>query len=559
MIIITALLLSMSFSATATNTPIEPLMVAIPAGTFLMGSERGDKNEQPVRQVQISPFMLGKYEITIAEFKQFVAATNYDMSQTCIHEADQNWFLRPISSSQNDLQDRNNWKLAVTAGSWDKNSISDNEFEPVVCIGWDAAQAYTAWLKEETGKPYRLPTEAEWEYAHRAGSRSTYSFGELDDIEKACLSGNIADKYAEEVAGKLFKAGYGGKPVACNDKSGLVSIVGLYQPNAFGVFDMLGNVEEWVQDCYADDYSQAPINGKSVEIDNCKQRVLRGGSWHYLTYSASQRAGREGGNFIGVLEGFRLALDGDKSLVSASSKKFEKRLNKEQQQQQQKMALQLDFPKKPTGLQVTKNSKNKITLSWDNPNDSATTSYDIYRSISYFDESHKLASNIKGQEFVDLKPLIGRVHYRIVAVNTQRKGDFSEMKSIGQSKVHSLPGKIQGEAFQAAPNAVIAASISEPKEDRGYLGFSDSEALYQVVSTVSASYQVTFRVFNNGENQPFELWQGDNLLAILTPTGKRGWQTITEPKIYLSKGAHLLNIKANHNNFALNWLQFEKL
>jgi formylglycine-generating enzyme required for sulfatase activity len=320
--IITPLLLTMSLSATATNSPIEPLMVSIPAGTFLMGSERGHKNEQPVREVQISPFMLGKYEVTISEFKQFIAATDYSMSQTCIHEAGQNWFLRPASTSQKNQQGANNMELAITAGSWDKNSISDNEFEPVVCIGWDAAQAYTAWLKEETGKPYRLPTEAEWEYSHRAGSTSTYSFGEPDDIEKVCRSANIADKYGEEVAAKLFNAGYGGRPEVCNDKSGLVSIVGLYQPNAFGLYDMLGNVEEWVQDCYVDDYAQAPVNGKSVEINNCKQRVLRGGSWHYLTYSASQRTGREAQDFIGVLEGFRLALDGDTNLTSTSSKHF---------------------------------------------------------------------------------------------------------------------------------------------------------------------------------------------------------------------------------------------
>ena len=484
------------------------------------------------------------------------------MPQTCVHEAGPNWFLRPSSNSKNNPQGRNSMELAVTAGSWDKNSISNNEFEPVVCIGWSAAQAYTAWLKKETGKPYRLPSEVEWEYAHRAGTTSTYAFGERDDMGQVCHTSNIADKYAEEVAAKLFKAGYGGRPESCNDKSGLVSIVGLYQPNAFGLYDTLGNVEEWVQDCYVDDYVQTPVNGQSVELERCKQRVLRGGSWHYLTYTASQRAGREQQDFVGVLEGFRVALDGDEIEPAASSLLFEKQLNKAQKNEQDKRDQLLDFPKRPTGLTLKKSNKlgtQYITLNWDDLNDIATFGYDIYRSNSYFDASHKIASNVKALEFIDVEPMHGHLRYSIVAVNAQRESDFSDIVTTGLHDIHTLPGKVQAEAFHSSPNAKIAASVSEPKGDSGYIRLSDSEAKYQVISSTDASYKITFRVFNNGQNQPFELWQEHKQLATLTPTGKRGWQTLTVANVYLPKGRHLLSIKAKHNNFSINWLQFEQL
>ncbi len=559
---ITPLLFTMSFTAMATNNVIEPPMVAIPSGSFLMGNESGPLNEKPVRQVQINAFMLGKYEVTIAEFKQFVDTTNYPMPQTCVHEAGPNWFLRPSSDSKNNQQGRAGMELAVTSGSWDNNSISNNEFEPVVCIGWNAAKAYIAWLKQETGKPYRLPSEAEWEYAHRAGSTSTYAFGERADMDKVCHSSNVADKYAEEVAAKLFKAGYGGRPEPCNDKSGLVSIVGLYQPNAFGLYDTLGNVEEWMQDCYVDDYVNAPVNAQPVELANCKQRVLRGGSWHYLTYSASQRAGREQQDFVGVLEGFRLALDGDKVEPTSSTLDFEKQLHNAQKKQQQKRNKLLDFPQKATGLKLTKSntpSRQYITLNWDNLNDIATFGYDIYRSNSYFDNSHKIASNVKGFEFTDVKPTNGHLRYSIVAVNAERQSPFSDIVTTGRHETHSLPGKVQAEAFHYSSNAVIAASISEPKGDNGYIRLSGSESQYKVTSNTDAAYKVTFRVFNNGQNQSFEFWQEGKLVTTLTPTGNRGWQSLILPEVYLPTGKNLLSIKTKDNNFSINWLQFEKI
>lgn len=560
---ISSLLLVVGFSSAVlssdNNELIEPPMVTIPSGTFIMGSDVGNDNERPAHQVKMKGFMMGKYEVTIAEFKRFVAATNYPMPDSCVHEAGPYWFLRPTSNGNGLSSSGNGMELAVTKGSWEKNSISTNEFEPVVCVGWQAAQAYAAWLREQTGKPYRLPTEAEWEYATRAGSDGPYFFGGREEINQICRFANVADKYGEEIAGKLFNASYGGRPESCNDKSGLVSIVGLYQPNAFGLYDTLGNVEEWVQDCYAGDYKHSASGIDNAATKDCKLRVIRGGSWHYLTYTVSQRTGREQDDFIGVLEGFRLALDGENIEPENSTLHFEHRLSEAQKKQRQQMAALLDFPKQPTGLNVQERNDGSLVLNWNEANDVATTGYDIYRSISYFDESHKIANNVSNTSFIDDKPIKGRVRYRIKALNAQRESDWSNLVTFGEFDTHLLPGKIQAEAYFAAPNAIIAASVSEPEGDRGYLRLANSWVKYHVSTKANATYQITVRIFSNGQGKPVELWLGNELLTSIVATGERGWQSISKTGIYLHKGEHVLSVKSGAQNIAINWLQLDKL
>jgi len=124
----------------------------------------------------------------------------------------------------------------------------------VINVSWDDAQRYVAWLSKITGKPYRLLSEAEWEYAARAGATTRYSFGD----DEAML-----DQYAW----------YSGNSI------NRVHPVGLKTPNAFGVFDMHGNVWEWVEDCYHDDYEGAPVDGAAWRTGDCGARVVRGGSW----------------------------------------------------------------------------------------------------------------------------------------------------------------------------------------------------------------------------------------------------------------------------------------
>lgn len=289
--LVSALLLMGAHVAAADKVlPIEPPMVAIKAGQFMMGSAR-KADSQPVHAVAIKAFRLGKYEVTAAEFQRFVEATRYKAPRMCTQMASKNWFATVP----------NEFTAAATLQSMSK-------FEPATCIGWSGADAYVKWLARETGKNYRLPTEAEWEYAHRAGSTQRYFFG--NDETQACRYANLADRSAEAAVRRDFalesKDHVGVIP--CDDKAEYASIVGMYEPNAFGLHDTLGNISEFLQDCEHDDYNGAPGDGSAWASGACKERGLRGGTWHWRGFHAASRGFMEP-NFIGSLEGFRIAED----------------------------------------------------------------------------------------------------------------------------------------------------------------------------------------------------------------------------------------------------------
>lgn len=288
---VSLLLLAGAAMAAPGLAPIEPQMVAIKAGDFMMGSARAD-NTQPVRKVALKAFRIGKYEVTAAEFQRFVEATKYKAPRMCLQMASKRWF----TSVPNEFVD------AATLQSLSK-------FEPATCIGWNGAQAYVAWLARETGKPYRLPSEAEWEYASRAGSSGRYFFG--NEETQACRYANLADRSAEAAIRRDFDGLESREHVGvmpCDDKAGYASIVGMYEANAFGLHDTLGNIAEFVQDCEHDTYAGAPADGSAWVDAACKARVVRGGSWHWRGYHASHR-GAMPADFVGALEGFRVAQD----------------------------------------------------------------------------------------------------------------------------------------------------------------------------------------------------------------------------------------------------------
>jgi formylglycine-generating enzyme required for sulfatase activity len=203
-----------------------PDMVVVPAGSFMMGSpatEQGHtKPEEPLHQVTIAkPFAVSKYELTFDEW------------DTCVNYGDC------------------------------PQGVSDGGFgrvqRPVIFVTWDDAQRYAAWLSKMTGKPYRLLTEAEYEYATRAGTQTAYPWG--DDIGKN--SANCT--------------GCGSKWDARQ-----TAPVGSFKPNAFGLYDMVGNVFEWVEDCAHNNYDGAPADGSAwIEGGDCKSRVDRGGAWNF--------------------------------------------------------------------------------------------------------------------------------------------------------------------------------------------------------------------------------------------------------------------------------------
>jgi formylglycine-generating enzyme required for sulfatase activity len=218
-----------------------PEMVVVPAGQFRMGSPDGEKgrqpDESPVHQVTIpADFAVSKFEITRGQFARFVRATGRNMS----------------------------------GSKWLDPGFRQADDHPVVYVSFEDANAYAEWLAKETGKPYRLLSEAEWEYAARAGMPSSRYWG--DGEEQACTYANVADRQA-----KAKHPGW--TTFDCDDGYPETAPVGKFRPNAFRLYDMLGNVSEWTQDCWNGSYQGAPINGSAWLSGECNQRVVRGGSW----------------------------------------------------------------------------------------------------------------------------------------------------------------------------------------------------------------------------------------------------------------------------------------
>ena len=135
-------------------------------------------------------------------------------------------------------------------------------------MSWDDAKTYLRWIGRKAGVTYRLLSDAEWEYMARAGGASKYPFGDAEN--SLCVYGNGADR----------STGFDWRNKFCGDGYGeRTAPVGSYRPNAFGVFDTLGNVWEWTEDCWHDGYSGAPVDGSAWLRGDCRKRVLRGGSW----------------------------------------------------------------------------------------------------------------------------------------------------------------------------------------------------------------------------------------------------------------------------------------
>jgi formylglycine-generating enzyme required for sulfatase activity len=154
--------------------------------------------------------------------------------------------------------------------NWNNAGYPQTGTHPVVCVSWRDAREYAAWLSHKTGQHYRLPSDSEWEYAARAGLATARPWG--TNAEGACAAANVAD----QTAAQQYP---GWKIHPCSDGYVYSSPVGSFQPNDLGLYDMLGNVFEWVQDCWNPDYSGAPTDGSAWLTGDCSQRGMRGGSW----------------------------------------------------------------------------------------------------------------------------------------------------------------------------------------------------------------------------------------------------------------------------------------
>ena len=267
-------------------------MVVIPSGSFLMGSSVEDTaevlksmpswetgvdraslaTEHPQHAVTIArPFALGKYPVTRGEFAAFVRETGYSASGGCTLFANHKYLRRPESD-------------------WQNPGLAQTNRDPVVCVNWQDAKAYIAWLNKklqlaDTGASYRLPSEAEWEYAARAGTRTARWWGDAIGYNRANCDGCGSQWDKKQTAP-----------------------VGSFSLSPFGLSDMLGNVWQWTEDCWNVNYARAPEDGAAWTIGTCESRSARGGSWTNLPWvlRCSKRTGVPSArrfNFIG----FRVA------------------------------------------------------------------------------------------------------------------------------------------------------------------------------------------------------------------------------------------------------------
>ena len=246
-------------------------MVAIPAGTFDMGGgaaeqqresipEKMAESERPVHRVSIEyPLAVSRYEITRGEFAAFVAArplTDEAAGCSVIDAAAGKW-------------------TTIAARSWRNPGFNQTDRHPVVCVNWNDARAYVAWLSSITGKHYRLLSEAEWEYAARAGASTSRFWG--DGRDDACRHANVAD--LTRAAVQHVPAPTPELVFQCHDGYVQTAPVGHFTANAFGLYDVNGNVWEWTADCLSANYLDAPTDGSARSDGDCSKHMDRGGSW----------------------------------------------------------------------------------------------------------------------------------------------------------------------------------------------------------------------------------------------------------------------------------------
>jgi formylglycine-generating enzyme required for sulfatase activity len=264
-----------------------PELVTIPAGTATLGSTPAERaasgivplfgdREGPTYDVTFAhPYAIGRTEVTRGQYRAFVEATERPDPAGCgVHDAKADtWSPQP-------------------GYNWHNAGFEQDDSHPAVCISYDDAVAYTAWLSKKTGKPYRLPSDAEWEYAARGGTRTAWYWGAAP--EAGCTEANLLS------AGTLEKLGWpkslAGRFVCSSPRSFTVPVAS-YRPNPFGLYDMAGNAFEWSADCNSKDNADGHRDGsartaRDAGVD-CTRHYLKGGAFHtpfWLTRSAVRGA-----------------------------------------------------------------------------------------------------------------------------------------------------------------------------------------------------------------------------------------------------------------------------
>ena len=243
-----------------------PEMVVVPAGRFLMGSSPEDLDrpflepdrvtvEQPQVKVTIAqPFAIGRSEVTVGQYREFAQSSGRPPSECLTYNfAESRW--------------------ENTGHDWKNPGFDQADDHPAVCLTWEDAHAYAAWLSQQTGQIYRISNEAEWEYAARAGTQTLWPWGEEKDV--ACQYANSSDQSGVKAGVSSAQAGI----FDCDDGYVFTAPALFGTPNGFGLRGMIGNAGEWQQDCMVRTHDGAPVDGTARVIPDCVERVMRGGSW----------------------------------------------------------------------------------------------------------------------------------------------------------------------------------------------------------------------------------------------------------------------------------------
>ncbi len=272
-------------------------MINIAGGSFLRGSNSGDTDESPVKTIRVSAFSMGKYEITVSQFSKFIEETNYRTDAE-----KEGGSVSTYNQNASDYKSGVNWRHEASGNG----RLLAAQNHPVLNVSHSDALAFCVWLSNKEGKIYRLPTEAEWEYAARNGSSATeYSWGNGSPFEAV---GNVADETANRTFG--FDRSNTNMFLGYNDNYAYTAPVGSFKPNRFGLYDMTGNVWEWCSDWYFGSYyssvsdNQLNPTGPSSGV----RKVIKGGSFinNPYTLRASFRGVTDDTNRGNNLVGFRV-------------------------------------------------------------------------------------------------------------------------------------------------------------------------------------------------------------------------------------------------------------
>jgi formylglycine-generating enzyme required for sulfatase activity len=294
-LLILAMVLGGAQAAEVERNSLGMAFVKLAAGEFLMGSDEAPEllaraypqlptarfaqleDEGPLHRVRITrSFWMGQHEVTVGQFRRFIEASGYVPESVADRTGGYGWRADydPALTKRGDAFEGRDPRY-----SWRNPGFTQGDDHPVVNVTWNDAQALAAWLSKTENRRYRLPTEAEWEYACRAGTRSRYSSG--DDPRSLLDAANVFDANSAKNWPRW-------QPMALNGDDGyaFTAPVGSFAPNPWGVYDMHGNAWEWVADWHGDKYyAQSPVNDPQGPAEG-EVRVRRGGSWHTWPFYA---------------------------------------------------------------------------------------------------------------------------------------------------------------------------------------------------------------------------------------------------------------------------------